>query len=55
MRSKKVKRFVLTAETCTISDFFADPCQILMAKNLRAHPFTDTVFREMAINFPKGT
>lgn len=28
--------------------------QILLAKNLRCHPFTDTILREMVINFPKG-
>ena len=26
-----------------------------MTKDLRAHPFTDTILREMAINFPRGT
>lgn len=34
--------------------FPADCFQILMHKNLRSHPFTDTVLREMAINFCKG-
>ena len=28
--------------------------KIMMAKNLRAHPFTDTMLREMAINFPSS-
>lgn len=28
--------------------------QIVMFKSLRAQPFTTTVLREMAINFPKG-
>ena len=28
--------------------------QILFQKNLKGHPFTDTVFREMAINFPQS-
>lgn len=37
-----------------ISKCLADHLQILISKNLRAHPFTDTVLREMAINFPKG-
>lgn len=34
--------------------FSADGFQILMDKNLRSHPFTDTVLREMAINFCQG-
>lgn len=33
---------------------FAYLTQILLAKNLRSHPFTDTILREMVINFPKG-
>ena len=28
--------------------------QLLLEKGLRAHPFTDAMLREMAINFPQG-
>ena len=29
-----------------------DYCQLMIDKKMRGHPFTDTVLREMAINFP---
>lgn len=42
------------SESRVLLRFLADCFQILMNKNLRSHPFTDTVLREMAINFCKG-
>ena len=36
------------------SDYMCSLLQILIAKDLQRVPFTDTILREMAINFPKG-
>ena len=37
-----------------LADGIVDKFQLLLEKALRAHPFTDAMLREMAINFPQG-
>ena len=37
-----------------LADGIVDRFQLLLEKGLRAHPFTDAMLREMAINFPQG-
>lgn len=55
VRARKVSNNVSLIGEMRLLERYMLILQILIAKDLRAVPFTDTILREMAINFPKGT